>query len=143
MTTLAFLIPVCWTFALLATPRTPRRGNEVAELVYTRLLGRQHLLVGVAAIVTAATVLGLVVTLPQRIDPTFAENRQLKAYCAAGAARCYHLEPDGWWLEAARQSEGQWVVVGRVAAPAFAAVCATLGSSVEEPPAASLAFRCS
>jgi hypothetical protein len=146
MNTLAFIIPVCWGYALLATPRKPRLDNEVEELVYTRLLGRQQLLVGVAAIVTAATVLGLVVTLPRRIDPTLARNRQLNTYCAAAAADapfCYRLEPDGEWLEAARQSEGQWVVVGIVAAPAFSPVCPTPGRGVDDPPSVSLAFRCS
>lgn len=43
-----------WAAALAAAPRRPRVGNEVQELVYRRLLGRQHLLVLCASAVTAA-----------------------------------------------------------------------------------------
>jgi hypothetical protein len=110
----------CWCCVLIATPRRPRLGNEVEELVYTRLLGRQHLLVGFAALVTAATVFVLVVTLPQRVDPTLGEARRVNQYCAAAAAGapvCYRLGPDGRWLEAARQAEGQWIITGFVQAP--------------------------
>lgn len=112
-------ILTCWCCVLLATPRRPLPGNEVEELVYTRLLGRQHLLILVAALVTAATVVGLVVTLPQRLDSALAESRRLNQYCAAAAAGqplCYRLAPDGQWSEAALQSEGEWVVVGTVLA---------------------------
>ncbi len=35
------IIPLtCWACALLAAPRRPAFGNEVEELVYSRLLGR-------------------------------------------------------------------------------------------------------
>ncbi len=109
-----------WCCALLATPRKPRLGNEVEELVYIRLLGRRHLLIGFAATVTATTALMLVVTLPQRIDPTLGEARRVDQYCAAAATGqpfCYRLASDGRWLVAARQSDGQWADVGTVQAP--------------------------
>ncbi len=109
-----------WCCVLIATPRKPRLGNEVEELVYTRLLGRRRLLIGFAATMTAATGLVVVVTLPQRIDPTLGEARRVDQYCAAAAAgqpSCYRLASDGRWLAAARQSDGHWADVGTVPAP--------------------------
>jgi hypothetical protein len=47
----------CWGCALLAIPRKPLPGNEVAELVYSRLLGRQQRLVLAAAAATVAVVI--------------------------------------------------------------------------------------
>lgn len=41
MWTLIALPVTCWVCTLLATPRRPHLGNEVEELVYARLLGRQ------------------------------------------------------------------------------------------------------
>jgi hypothetical protein len=110
----------CWCCALLATPRRPRLGNEVEELVYSRLLGRHHLLIGFAAIVTALTVLAAVVTLPRRVDATLGQSRALNQYCAAvaaGAPSCYRVDSDGRWAEAVRLSDGEWEVVTTVPAP--------------------------
>src|SRR5436305_781925 len=44
MLALATIPVTCWLCTLIATPRRPRLGDEVAELVYSRLLGRQQLL---------------------------------------------------------------------------------------------------
>ncbi len=51
----------CWLCALIAIPRKPRLDNEVAELVYRRLVGRHQLLVALAVSATlVATLCALV-----------------------------------------------------------------------------------
>ena len=60
----------CWLCTLVASPRKPRVGDEAAELVYSRLLGRQQRLVLLAFVATAALLLTLVFSLPQRVDAT-------------------------------------------------------------------------
>jgi hypothetical protein len=50
---MAAIAATCWACALLAVPRRPMPGNEVAELVYSRLLGRQQRLVLAASTATA------------------------------------------------------------------------------------------
>jgi len=52
MFTVATIPMICWLCALLAIPRRPLPGNEVAELTYRRLVGRHHLLVALAIAVT-------------------------------------------------------------------------------------------
>jgi hypothetical protein len=121
MASLALIIPVCWVCALLATPRKPRLGNEVEELVYTRLLGRQQRLVLLACVVTIMTLLVLVLALPRRIDPTLDAARHPPQMCQHDpygvAANCYTRQPDGTWVEKAVQNDGTWRWVGVVAAP--------------------------
>jgi len=41
MLTLIAIPLTCWLCAFVAIPRKPLPGNEVQELVYARLLGRQ------------------------------------------------------------------------------------------------------
>jgi hypothetical protein len=60
----------CWFCTLVASPHKPRIGNETAELVYRRLLGRQQRLAFVAFAATAALFLTVVLSLPQRVDAT-------------------------------------------------------------------------
>ena len=57
----------CWWCALLAVPGRPRLGNEVEELVYVRLLGRQQRLVLLACVVTALTFMTVVLMLPAQM----------------------------------------------------------------------------
>ncbi|MDQ6834358.1 MAG: hypothetical protein M3008_13260 [Chloroflexota bacterium] len=57
MLMMATVAATCWLCALIATPRRPLLNNEVQELVYTRLLGRQHLLMLLALAATAGTFL--------------------------------------------------------------------------------------
>jgi hypothetical protein len=113
------IVVTSWCCALLARPRCPRLGNEVEELVYARLLGRQQTLILIATCVTAAAIIGMIFTLPHRVDPTLGEARRLNQYCAAAAARssCYRMNNDGGWSEAVRVSNGQWTVIGTVTAP--------------------------
>jgi hypothetical protein len=59
----------CWLCALVASPRRPRFGNEVEELVYSRLLGRQQLVTLLAIAATAIAAFVLVITLATSVDP--------------------------------------------------------------------------
>jgi hypothetical protein len=111
----------CWLCALVAIPRKPRIGNEVEELVYARLLGREQRLVLLACVVTVATLLVLVLSLPRSIDPTLDAERHPPQVCPhdpyGRAAICYRRQPDGTWVEKAVQADGTWRWVGVVAAP--------------------------
>jgi len=60
----AAIAATCWVCAIISIPRKPRVGNEVAELVYSRLLGRQDRLVLLAGTATAALLLALTLSLP-------------------------------------------------------------------------------
>lgn len=60
----------CWACTLVTSPRKPRIGNEAAELVYSRLLGRQQRLALLAVVATATLFLTVVLSLPQRVDAT-------------------------------------------------------------------------
>ena len=61
---LAFVaVPLtCWMCALLAFPGKPIAGHELQELVYRRLVGRQQLLMAVAAVATLAVTIGVVIS---------------------------------------------------------------------------------
>ncbi|MHB8644964.1 MAG: hypothetical protein ACYDAR_04145 [Thermomicrobiales bacterium] len=120
----------CWVCALIATPRKARLGNEVEELVYTRLLGRQHRLVLVALIATAVMFFILMVTAVQpaalpanlidRNPASLSSDREGAApNCMAtpisGVPTCYALQADGTWLVVQRQADGKSHVVATVA----------------------------
>jgi hypothetical protein len=51
-----------WLAALLAAPQRPRRRDELADLVYARLVGRQQWMMAVAVAVTAAASIVLLVS---------------------------------------------------------------------------------
>lgn len=55
-----------WAAALIARPRRPLPGNEVQELVYVRLLGRQQILTTIALGVTLLALLVGILALPQQ-----------------------------------------------------------------------------
>src|SRR3954469_11220852 len=85
MITLAAVSLTCWLCALLAMPRRPLPNNEVQELVYARLLGRQQILMLLALIVTAVALLALLTAVrPGRIDAGFHGVRHPNASCAQG-----------------------------------------------------------
>jgi hypothetical protein len=46
----------CWPCLLLVIPRRPRHGDEVAQLIYRRLIARHHLLILIASGITLTTV---------------------------------------------------------------------------------------
>lgn len=60
----------CWLCTIIAAPRKPRLSDEVGELVYSRLLGRQQRLALLAVAATAALFFTVVLSLPQRVDTT-------------------------------------------------------------------------
>jgi len=81
----------CWLCALIAIPRAPRVGNEVEELVYARLLGRQQWLVLLASGLTGAALLTIILALPGHAasDPgRVAEVGQVCTDRAANAPTC-------------------------------------------------------
>ncbi len=70
MNTIATVAFTCWLCAFIAIPRKPLIANEVAELVYTRLLGRQQRLALLAGAMSVALLLAVVLSLPQRVEST-------------------------------------------------------------------------
>lgn len=111
---LVMIAGTLWLAALVATPRRPPFGNEVAELVYARLLGRREWLALLAAIATGAALLALILSLPARVDPDLAAVREARRYCgraAHGVAACDELQPGGAWAALERRANGPWAVV--------------------------------
>ena len=109
------LIPAtCWLCALLAIPRRPLLGNEVQELIYTRLLGRQQRLVILAVVASAVAFLVLVLRLPQRVDADVREQRATRWRCdvvAETAVFCAERSAGGMWLTKQRLADGTWDVL--------------------------------
>ncbi len=138
----------CWICALLAAPRKPRIGNEVEELIYSRLLGRQELLALLALFVTAITFLVVVTHLPQQLDPDLNTVRQAREACIEAQhaaldaadygvdirARCYALQPGGMWAERVERADGSWLLVATLTGPPlFARSTVPLGSEAYRP----------
>jgi hypothetical protein len=71
----------CWMCALVAIPRRPRRGNEVEEFVYARLLGRSQRVALLALVVTAVAFFTFVLALPDRVDPNFSHTPSMHQVC--------------------------------------------------------------
>jgi hypothetical protein len=120
MITLAAVALTCWLCSLIALPRKPLPDNEVQELVYARLLGRQHTLMLLALVVTAGAFLTLVaVARPSRIDPHFHTLRHPNGACVQAAydsASCATPEPS---TRAVRelQDDGKGMVVSTFTVP--------------------------
>ena len=119
MITLAAVALTCWVCSLIALPRKPLLNNEVQELVYARLLGRQHLVMLLALIVTAWALLMLVaVARPSHIDPDFNTVRRTNTSCIPTAydPACTRLPPD---IRVVReiQDDGKPAIVTTIAVP--------------------------
>jgi hypothetical protein len=56
----------CWICTFIALPRKPLPGNEVEELVYARLLGRQQRLALVAVFASGVAFLGAIIAVSQQ-----------------------------------------------------------------------------
>jgi hypothetical protein len=113
-------IPItCWFCTLVAAPRRPRLGNEVEELVYARLLGRQHRLVLLALLVTAVTALAFILSLPRHADasPRGAPAQRVCTQPSVGFPTCYERQADGLWTREELQGDGTWLAVATVTAP--------------------------
>lgn len=96
MVTLAAIMLTCWLCALVARPRKPLRGNEVQELVYSRLLGRQQTLMLLALFATAAVLIVLALTIrPNRVDADLQRVRPACVEGPGGGTACNIMRPDG------------------------------------------------
>jgi hypothetical protein len=92
----------CWLATLIATPRRPRLGNEIEELVYARLMGRQERLRLLAIVVTGVAFLVLVLALPSHGGRDARFSQQGSHYCTpdeVNIPRCYTRQPDGMWMQ--------------------------------------------
>jgi hypothetical protein len=120
MVTLAAVALTCWMCSLIALPRKPLPNNEVQELVYARLLGRQHLLMLLALVATAGALLTLVVLArPSRVNSDFSAARRLNAPCIQSAydpTACATPQP-GTRVVRELQDDGKWAVVATFPAP--------------------------
>lgn len=115
MITLAAVALTCWVCSLIALPRKPLPNNEVQELVYARLLGRQHRAVLLAIVVTALGFFALVLSMPSRpaAHPPGAPSRRQICFDGAGnLPTCYTPQPGGAWLQEDLQASGTWRVAG-------------------------------
>lgn len=93
MLTLAAIPLTCWLCALIALPRKPLPDNEVQELVYARLLGRQRTLMLFALLVTLGGLLVLLATVrPSHVDADLDTVRRANVACIQVA---YNLAPCG------------------------------------------------
>ncbi len=113
-------IPItCWICAVVAIPRRPHPGNEVQELVYVQLLGRQQRLVLLAGAVTVATLLILAPSLPRRYDRTSETERHPPQVCSDylgnGVSTCYTRQTGGMWVVETMLADGERRQVGVVA----------------------------
>ncbi len=133
MVALATIPLTCWLCAWLARPRKPLRGNEVQELVYGRLLGRQQCLIVLALLLTGGMLLCMIGTLPQRADNTLQAVRGAHAECVAQMGRdetdsgrdetasatvqCYELEAGGGWVEKEYRRGSGWRTIASVTVP--------------------------
>ncbi len=120
MITLIAVALTCWVCSLIALPRKPLLNNEVQELVYARLLGRQHTLMLLALIVTAGALLTLVaIARPSHSDPTFNTVRHPTAACVQGSydpASCATPQP-GTRVVRELEDDGKWMIVSTFTVP--------------------------
>lgn len=115
MLELAAAAATCWLCTLIAIPRRPRWGNEVEELVYARLLGRQQRLVLVAVIATSLVLGALLFSLPQHAGGRSVPNTERKPVCTSAPDRpavCYTPQPDGTWEVERLRGNGTWERIG-------------------------------
>lgn len=121
MVTLTAVALTCWLCSLIALPRKPLPNNEVQELVYARLLGRQHLLMLLALVATAGALLTLIaLARPSRIDSDFSAARRLNPPCVQSAydpTACATPQP-GTRVIRDMQDNGKSAVVATVPVPA-------------------------
>lgn len=104
-----------WLAAFVTMPRKPLPHNEVQELVYARLLGRQHRAILLAIIVTALGFFALVFSIPvnpavQAIDDL--STRQVCSNVNVSPPVCYTRQPGGAWIEETLQANGTWHTTG-------------------------------
>lgn len=69
MLTLVAVPITCWICALIVRPRRPLPGNEVQELVHSRLCGKQQRLILLALMATITVLLLFLITASARVRP--------------------------------------------------------------------------
>jgi hypothetical protein len=114
----------CWLCVLVAMPRKPLPDNEVQELVYSRLLGRQQRLALLALVVTAAAFIVFVAGLSQEAGAkgnSVPVGQQLCSNSLSSSTfpTCYTRQLDGQWKEEQLQADGSWRVIGYVSHPSL------------------------
>lgn len=104
-----------WVATFIAMPHKPLPNNEVEELVYTRLLGRQHRVLLLAVIGTVLGLLVLLLGMGSSVKAPANHPSSRQQICFSGVAApptCYTPQPGGEWLEEQLQEDGTWRVVG-------------------------------
>ncbi len=117
MWTLIAIPGTCWLCALLAQPRQPLLGNESEDLVYRRLLGRQHRVVLLALLLTLAAFIALIAALPGQVRsdlPSETAPRQICTDAPNVQPICYTEQADGWWSVDVLDGNGGWMRMGTV-----------------------------
>jgi hypothetical protein len=112
----------CWLCVLVAFPRKPLPGNEVEELVYARLLGRQQRLVLLAFLISAVAVITFVIHLPGRVLSTEdAPVQQAQPVVCdtpmTGSGVCWVGRPGGMWTVERHQPDGSVHIEDYVSGP--------------------------
>jgi hypothetical protein len=92
----------CWLCVWFVKPGRSIAGSEIQELVYARLLGRQHLLRYLAIVATAGALFAAVFAMPSHAMPAPGVDQTALRYCTpteADIPHCYTLQPNGNWVE--------------------------------------------
>ncbi len=114
-------VPIAlWLAAWLAMPGRPLQGNEVAELVYSRLLGRQQRVVLLALVVTLGAFLAGIAALPrhgQRSPQARTAMHQVCSTVSVYPQTCYTEQPGGDWSVETLQSNDTWMKVATMPRP--------------------------
>jgi hypothetical protein len=103
-----------WVATLVAMPRRPLPGNELAELVYIRLLGRHQRVALLACAVTALAAVTLLGALTRYAATDAKEMRGEHVICidqATTPTTCFR-EVVGGWQEEQLGTDGEWHLVG-------------------------------
>ena len=114
MLTLALVPLTCWLCTLLAIPRRPLPGNEVQELVYRRLLGRQQRLALLALVASAVAFSAFIIRMPGIASAEIATAQEpSQVVCdnsATGQGVCWVAGRNGMWAVMRQPADGPIVV---------------------------------
>lgn len=113
-------VTTLWIAAFVAAPHKPLPHNEVQELVYARLLGRQQRIVLLASIVTAIAFFVLIAGMPNRANTLMNTAPRTQQRCndqPASQPICYTLQPSGIWVAEQLQPDGTWSLIGTSLSP--------------------------
>lgn len=120
MVTLTTIPIVLWFAVLLAKPRKPLPGNEVQELVYSRLLGGQRRVALLALVATMCMFVAGIAALSIRSQPSTELVSAADRVCtdlSAYPQTCYTQQSGGLWLVETLQSNDTWSKVATMSRP--------------------------